>query len=315
MTMMPIAMRRAGLTGIAAVATILSVQSAAAQAQTYQLGPESLVQESVPHGRVVQGSYTSPEDGIYPGTVRDYWVSIPAQYEPGHPAALVVFNDGSGYASENGHSRVPTVLDNLIAKGDLPVTIGVYINPGTVPPARPNAVARRNRSFEYDTMSDRYARFLIEEFLPMVEREHRVTFTDNPDLRAVGGLSTGGIAAFTVAWERPDSFRRVVTYIGTFVNIRHGDQYPGIIRKTSSIGRPIRVFMEDGDNDLNNLHGNWVLANEQMASALTFSGYENQLVVLSGGHSGNHGGTILPDALRWLFQDWDDAGEPVSGGR
>jgi enterochelin esterase family protein len=272
------------------------------------------VQEGVPQGRVIQGSYTSPEDGIYPGTVRDYWVSVPAQYEPGQPAALLVFNDGSGYASATGHSRVPTVLDNLIAQGDMPVTIGVYINPGTVPPSRPNAVARRNRSFEYDTMSDRYARFLIEEFLPMVEREHGVTFTDDPDLRGVGGLSTGGIAAFTVAWERPDSFSRVVTYIGTFVNIRQGDQYPGIIRKTSSIGRPIRVFMEDGDNDLNNLHGDWVLANEAMASALTFSGYENRLVVLSGGHSGNHGGTILPEALRWLFRDWAEAAKPVNGG-
>lgn len=303
------------LAAAAAVATVLTAHPAAAQPQSYQLGPESLVQEGVPQGRVIQASYTSPEDGLYPGTVRDYWVSIPAQYEPGAEAALLVFNDGSGYASATGHSRVPTVLDNLIAKGEMPVTIGVYLNPGTVPPARPNAVARRNRSFEYDTMSDRYARFLIEEFLPMVEREHGVRFTDNPDLRGVGGLSTGGIAAFTVAWERPDSFRRVVTYIGTFVNIRHGDQYPGIIRKTSSIGRPIRVFIEDGDNDLNNLHGNWVLANEAMASALTFSGYENQLVVLSGGHSGNHGGTILPDALRWLFRGWDEAAQPVIGER
>jgi enterochelin esterase family protein len=312
MIMIPFDRRGAILTGVAAFATVFTFQSATAQ--SYELGPESLVQEGVPRGRVIQGSYTSPEDGIYPGTVRDYWVSIPSQYEPGQEAALLVFNDGSGYASENGHSRVPTVLDNLIATGDMPITIGVYINPGTVPPARPNAVARRNRSFEYDTMSDRYARFLLEEFLPMVEREYRVTFTANPDLRGVGGLSTGGIAAFTAAWERPDSFRRVVTYIGTFVNIRHGDQYPGIIRKTSSIGRPLRVFIEDGDNDLNNLHGNWVLANEAMASALTFSGYENQLVVLSGGHSGNHGGSILPDALRWLFRDWKDAGTPVNGG-
>jgi enterochelin esterase-like enzyme len=298
---------------VAILATVLAVPPATAWSQTYELGPESLVQEGVPRGSVVQGSYTSPEDGFYPGTVRDYWVSIPAQYQTGHPAALMVFNDGSGFASETGHSRVPTVLDNLIAKGDLPVTIGVYINPGTVPPARPNAEARRNRSFEYDTMSDRYARFLIEEFLPMVEREHGVIFTDDPDLRGVGGLSSGGIGAFTVAWERPDSFRRIVTYIGSFVNIRHGDQYPGIIRKTSSIGRPIRVFMEGGDNDLDNLHGDWVLANEQMASALNFSGYENQLVVLSGGHSGDHGGTILPEALRWLFRGWDERGAPGNG--
>ena len=287
--MLPPARQTASLAAIASAAALLSVHPALAQNPTYQLPPESLLQEEVPQGRVIEGRYSSPEDGIYPGTVRSYWVSIPAGYQPGQPAALLVFNDGSGYASATGHSRVPTVLDNLIARGEMPVTIGVYIDPGTVPPARPNAVARRNRSFEYDTMSDRYARFLIEEFLPFIEREHGVRFTDNPNLRGVGGLSTGGIAAFTAAWERPDSFRRVVTYIGTFVNIRHGDQYPGIIRKTSAIGRPIRVFIEDGDNDLNNLHGNWVLANQAMASALTFSGYENQLVVLPGGHNGNQG--------------------------
>lgn len=311
-------MRPSRFSGCLQAVTLLLItlagQPVVGQARSWELGPESLVQDGVPQGRVVQGSYTSPEDGIYPGTVRDYWISIPAQYEPGEEAALLVFNDGEGYASPTGHSRVPTVLDNLIDAGHMPVTIGVYINPGIVPPARPHAVARRNRSFEYDTMSDRYARFLIEEFLPMVEREHGVTFTGNPELRGVGGLSTGGIAAFTAAWERPDSFRRVVTYIGTFVNIRHGDQYPGIIRKTSAIGRPIRVFMEEGDNDLDNLHGNWPLANDQMAAALTFAGYENRLVVLSGNHSGDHGGTVLPEALRWLFRDWRDAARS-GGGR
>jgi enterochelin esterase family protein len=124
-------------------------------------------------------------------------------------------------------------------------------------------------------------------------------------------LSTGGIAAFTVAWERPDSFRKVVSYIGTFVNIRSGDRYPGIIRKTSPIGRPIRVFLQDGTNDLDNPHGNWPLANQSMEAALTFAGYDNKLVMGEGNHSGSHGGSILPDALRWIWRDWKDGSADI----
>jgi enterochelin esterase family protein len=287
----------------AVIAAILL--SAPSQAQNdYEFGPDSLPQAGVPKGRVVEAAYVSPEDGIYPGTTRSYWVYIPAQYDGASPAALMVFNDGGGYAGDSGHTRVPIVFDNLIHKGEMPVTIGVFLNPGTVQPARPHAVARRNRSYEYDTMSDLYARFLIEQFLPMVEREHGVAFSTDPDMRGVAGLSTGGIAAFTVAWERPDSFRKVVTYIGTFVNIRNGDQYPGIIRKTSPIGRPLRVFLQDGENDLDNNHGNWPLANRAMDAALEYMGYDHKLVFGHGTHSGNHGGAIFPDAMRWIWRDW-----------
>jgi enterochelin esterase-like enzyme len=288
---------------IAVVAMVIAPAPGIAQGN-YELGPDSLPQADSPKGRLIEASYTSPESGIYPGTVRDYWVYIPAQYDSSEPAALMVFNDGGGYARPDGHTRVPTVFDNLIHRGEMPVTIGVFLNPGRVPPARPNGLARRNRSYEYDTMSDVYSRFLIEQFLQMVESEHDVKFSTDPDMRGSVGLSTGGIAAFTLAWERPDSFHKVVSYIGTFVDIRSGDNYPGIIRKTSPIGRPLRIFLQDGSNDLDNNHGNWPLANQAMASALEYMGYDYKLVMGEGAHSGQHGGSIFPDAMRWLWRDW-----------
>ena len=287
-------------------AAILLAAAIAALAQNeYELGPDSLPQTGVPQGRVIEATYVSPEGGIYPGTTRTYWVYIPAQYD-GSPAALMVFNDGGGYAGANGHTRAPVVFDNLIHKGEMPVAIGVFLNPGTVQPARPHAAARRNRSYEYDTMSDLYARFLIEQFLPMVEREHDVQFSTDPDMRGVAGLSTGGIAAVTVAGERPDSVRKVVADIGSVGHIRTGAQYPGIIRKTSPIGRPLRVFLQDGENDLDNNHGNWPLANKSMDAALEYKGYDHKLVLGHGTHSGNHGGSIFPDAMRWIWRDWKD---------
>lgn len=289
---------------LAALIAIVTLTTTAVAQNNYEFSPDSLPQVDVPKGRLIEASYTSPENSIYPGTVRSYWVYIPSQYDGSQPAALMVFNDGGGYASENGHTRAPVVFDNLIHKGVIPVTIGVFLNPGTVPPARPHAIARRNRSYEYDTMSDVYAKFLIEQFLPFVESTHGVRFSTDPDMRGAVGLSTGGIAAFTLAWERPDSFHKVISYIGTYVNIRGGDRYPGIIRKTSPIGRPLRVFLQDGENDLDNNHGNWPLANRSMAAALEYMGYEHKLVIGRGTHSGNHGGSIFPDAMRWLWQDW-----------
>jgi len=279
------------------------------QETPYELGPDSFPQDGVPTGRLIEATYVCPESSpFYPGTERTYWVYIPAQYDGSAPAALMVFNDGGGYARLDGHTRVPTVFDNLIHRGEMPVTIGVFLNPGIVPPARPNAVARRNRSYEYDTMSDTYARFLIEEFLPMVAAEYDVRITENPDLRGTGGLSTGGIAAFTVAWERPDSFRKVISYIGTFVDIRHGDTYPGLVRKTNLNAHPnLRVYLQDGTNDLDNNHGNWPLANRAMAAAFAYVGIDHHLEIGDGSHNANHGSSIFPDAMRWLWRDWQEA--------
>jgi enterochelin esterase-like enzyme len=271
----------------------------AGAADDYQLGPDSMPHEGVPKGKVVQGKFESAK--IYPGTVRDYWVYVPAQYDGSKPACLMVFQDGSGYVSDKGHSRVPTVFDNLIHKGDMPVTIGIFLNPGTVPADKPGASGRSNRSFEYDSLGDQYARFLLEEVLPELTKKHDLKISDNPDDRAIAGISSGGICAFTVAWERPDAFRKVVSYVGSFTNIRGGHVYPALIRKTEH--KPIRVFLQDGAHDLDNLHGNWPLSSQQMAAALKFAGYDYQFVFGDGGHNGRQGGSVLPDALRWLWRD------------
>lgn len=274
-----------------------------AQAQNeYQLGPESTNRfPGVPKGRVEKFQFT--ESKVFPDTTRDCWIYIPAQYDGSKPAALMVFQDGGGYVSETGGQRVPIVFDNLIAKGEMPVTIGVFLNPGNRSAPDSSAAGannRSNRSFEYDSLGDAYAKFLLDELLPFVTRKFDVRFTNDPELRAICGMSSGAICAFTVAWERPNSFRKVLSQIGSFTNIRGGHVYPSWIRKTER--KPIRVFLQEGANDLNNLHGNWPLANQEMASALAFMGYDYQFVLGTGSHSGQHGGAILPDSLRWLWR-------------
>lgn len=266
-------------------------------ADEYKLGPDSFPQEGVPRGEVTKHSFTN--SAIYPGTVRDYWIYVPKQYDAAKPAALMVFQDGGGYQSTNGQYRATVVLDNLIAKKEMPVTIGVFVNPGVVPATDPGNKDRSNRSFEYDSLGDAYARFLLDELLPEVSKKYNIT-TD-PDLRAICGASSGGICAFTVAWERPDSFRKVLSHIGSFTNIRGGHVYPALIRKTEK--RPLRVFLQDGSSDLDNLHGNWPLANQEMAAALKFMGYDYKFEFGTEGHNGKHGGAILPDSLRWLWRD------------
>ena len=198
----------------------------------------------------------------------------------------------------NGDFRVPIVFDNLIHRKEMPVTLGVFINPGNVPPASPEGKGRANRSFEYDSLGDACARLLLDEFLPVALKDYNVTA--DPEGRAICGISSGGICAWTVAWERPGSFRKVLSQVGSFTNIRGGHGYPALIRKTEK--KPIRVFLQDGANDLDNLHGNWPLANQEMAAALKFMGYDYKFDFGEGGHSGKHGGAILPESLRWLWR-------------
>jgi enterochelin esterase family protein len=268
----------------------------------YPYGPDSFRQEGVPRGIVTTHEWT--ESKVFPGTIRRYYVYVPAQYDGEKPAALMVFQDGHAYIDEEGEFRVPVVFDNLIHKGEMPVTIGVFIDPGhkksELPPEPGWRPYPENRSVEYDTLSGDYAEFLLTEILPAVAEEH--PFTDDPDGRAIGGMSSGGICAFTVAWERPDAFRKVLSHVGSFTNIRGGDVYPGMIRKQEK--QPVRVFLQDGSNDLDTVHGNWSLGNKQMASALAFRDYDYQFVYGEGGHNGNHGGAILPDSLRWLWRDY-----------
>ncbi len=266
-------------------------------AEPYALGPDAYPKDGVPQGRVT--AHRWDQSSIYPGTTRDYWIYVPASYDPAQPAAVMVFNDGGGYVKADGGFRTPTVFDNLIHRGEMPVTIGVFINPGTIPPAREGAAPRRNRSFEYDTLDDQYARFLIEEILPEVGKTYRLTH--DPDQRAICGISSGGIAAFTAAWQRPDTFRKVLSHVGSFVNIRGGHDYEALIRKSDK--RPIRVYLQDGASDLDNVHGHWPLANQQMAAALRFAEYDVRFDFGVGGHNNRHGGATLPDALRWLWRD------------
>ena len=269
-------------------------------ADDYQLGPDSKVQPDVPQGKVIEGNWVS--ENVFPGTERQYWIYTPAQYDGSKPACLMVFQDGSAYVKADGQFRVPVVFDNLIHKKEMPVTIGIFLNPGTIPPAQPGQKGRSNRSFEYDSLGDQYARFLVDEALPGLTTRHDLKLTADPEGRATCGISSGGICAFTVAWERPDQFRKVVSHIGSFTNIRGGHGYPAMIRKTEK--KPLRIFLQDGSNDLDNLHGNWPLANQQMASSLKFKGYDYQFEMGDGGHSGKHGGMLLPDSLRWLWRDF-----------
>ena len=266
------------------------------ETELYQLGSDSTRQPDVPVGTVTHHVWQSQ---IFEGTIREYWVYTPAQYDGSKPACVMVFQDGQSYVNEDGQYRVPTVFDNLIHKGEMPVTIGIFINPGHVNDQLPSEGERKNnRSFEYDTLSDQYARFLLDEMLPEVGKTHGLT--DDPERRAICGISSGGICSFTVAWERPDAFLKVLSHVGSFTNIRGGHVYPFLIRKTDP--KPIRVFLQDGANDLDNSHGNWWLSNLQMESALAFMNYDYQFVGGEGKHSGVHGGAILPDSLRWLWR-------------
>jgi sugar lactone lactonase YvrE/enterochelin esterase-like enzyme len=266
-------------------------------ADEYTLGLDSQRQPGVPQGAITHYTWTSQ---LFPGTTRDYWVYVPAQYKPGRPACVMVIQDGEGFIKEDGRARVPIVFDNLIAKQDMPVTIGVFINPGVLKASSPDQQARYNRSFEYDALGDRYARFLLEEILPEVGK--RYDLSTNPDDRAISGLSSGGICAFTVAWNRPEAFHRVLSFIGSFTDLRGGDIYPALIRKTEP--KPLRVFLQDGSHDLNIYAGDWWLANQSMASALEYSAYDVKFVTGDKDHDMEQGGAILPDALRWLWRDY-----------
>lgn len=271
--------------------------------EEYKHGPDSMPSESVPHGEVTQHVWLASK--IFPGTRRRYSVYVPAQYDGSKPAALMVFQDGHAFDGSTGDFRVPVVFDNLIAKGDMPMTIAVMIDPGhkgELPEARGWRPRPANRSVEYDSVSGDYAEFLLTEILPDIEKSYRIT--DNPELRAICGNSSGGICAFGVAWHRPDKFRKVLSHIGSFVNIRGGHNYAAMIRKTEQ--KPIRVFLQDGENDLDNEHGNWPLANQQMAKSLAFKDYDYKFVYGTEAHNGKHGGAIFPDSLRWLWRGWKD---------
>ena len=268
------------------------------QLEVYETHPDSRERPGVPKGALKP--MAAWKSRIFADTSRDWWVYVPAQYKPDAPAAVMVFQDGAGY-----REYVPTVFDNLIARGDMPITVGIFIQPGLF------EGGRSNRSFEYDTLSDQYARFLLEEILPEVEKT--VKLRRDAASRAIAGASSGGICAFTVAWERPNEFSKVLSWIGSFTNIASGKtvregghNYEAMVRKTPK--KPIRVFLQDGANDLDNAHGNWPLANQTLARSLAYAKYDYRFEYGQGFHSNRHGRAMLPDTLRWLWRDYPKTG-------
>ncbi len=279
-----------------AVTTALLSVALPLWADDYTLGPDSQEQAGVPKGTVEEFAWK--ESKVYPGTERQCWIYLPPGFDKEKEYPLVIFQDGGGAVNAKGQFRSTIVLDNLIHKGEVPAMVGLFINPGNVPAPGPGMKSRSTRSYEYDTPDGVYAKFLVEEMLPEVAK--RAKISPLPANRAVVGISSGGICAFTAAWFRPDAFGKVITGIGSFTNIRGGVWFPAAIRKTER--KPIRVFLQEGEKDLDNVHGNWPLSNHDLVAALAFAGYDHKAVFGTEGHGGKHLGAILPDALRWLWR-------------
>jgi gluconolactonase len=287
------------------IISVLVMHTSSIVAAEDDQGPDSQEQADVPKGTVQEFAWK--QSTVYPGTERQYWIYLPPAFDKTRSYPLIVFQDGGGAVNPKGQYRAPVVLDNLIHKKEVPAMVGLFINPGSVPPAIPGAAGRSTRSFEYDTPNDTYARFLIDEMLPEVAKH--ATISTDPDDRCIAGVSSGGICAFTVAWFRPDQFRKVITGIGSFTNIQGGTWYPGAIRKTER--KPLRIFLQENAKDLDNVHGSWPIANQDLAAALVFAGYDLKQVWGQGGHSGKHLGALLPDALRWIWRPAEPAPKPT----
>ncbi|MET7253379.1 SMP-30/gluconolactonase/LRE family protein [Dyadobacter fermentans] len=280
--------------------------NAQAPEENYPVDPASEEHPGVPKGEVLK--FVFDQSKIFPGTWREYWVYVPAQYQADTPACVYVNQDGIQW-------KAPAVFDNLIHHKEMPVTIGVFVMHGRVKAADPNAANDRfNRSFEYDGLGDAYARFILEEILPEVEKQktsdgQQIRLSKKGNDRAIGGSSSGAVCAFTAAWERPDAFSRVFSAIGTYVGLRGADRYPTLVRKVEP--KPIRIYMQDGANDLNIYAGDWWMANQTMLRALTFAGYEVKHQWGEGGHNGKQGTSLFPEAMRYLWKGWP---EPVKKG-
>src|SRR6476661_7352121 len=282
----------------------------------YRLGPDSLSQEGVPKGEV-RGPFTLPSEA-YPGTQHTYWVYVPAQYDPAAPAALMVFQDGQAFKDEKGDMQVQNVMDNLIYRREIPVMIGVFINPGRRPD-QPEPTPREwgdrntNRPTEYNSLDDKYARVITEELLPALQKEFNIS--KDAEMHGIGGSSSGAIAAFTVAWERPDHFRKVLSNVGSFVNLRGGHVYPEKVLAAEK--KPIRVYLCDGRNDNRGLRNgrydetrDWFYQNVRLMKALTQKGYDVNYSWGMNNHGQKFGGAILPEMMRWLWRDGPVSTDP-----
>lgn len=275
-------------------------------AEDYTLGPDSQPQSGVPKGSVAK--YELQAGTFYPGTLHTYSIYVPAQYDAAKPTPFMIFLDGEVFLSDK--VRAPMVFDNLIAKHDLPPLIGIFVDPGTLPTVSNQAQNRVERIFEYDSLSDRYSRFLIEELIPQVAKKYNLS--KDPDDRALCGLSTGAVGSFVAAWNRPDQFRRVLSFIGTYVAMKGADALPALVRKTEP--KPIRIFLQDGKNDHivpaepygTYFAGSWPINNQVMFEAFESAGYEARLVMGDGGHDIEQTAAIMPEALRWVWRGYPD---------
>ena len=280
----------------------------------YQFGPDSTVQDGVPRGQM-KGPFTLPSQA-YPGTQHTYWVYVAAPYDPAVPASLMIYNDGQAFMAMEGDIRAQVVMDNLVYRREIPVMIGVFINPGRRPdqpePNLSNWGDRdTNRPTEYNTLDDQYARVIVDELLPVLYKEYNIS--RDPERHGIGGSSSGAIAAFTVAWQRPDVFRKVLSNVGSFVDIRGGHAYPDIIRNSER--KPLRVFLVDGRNDNRALRADgkydetrdWFHQNVRMQQALAEKGYEVNYSWGMAKHGQKMLASMFPDMMRWLWRD-----QPVS---
>jgi enterochelin esterase-like enzyme len=285
----------------------------------YALGPDSEPHEGTPHGKVI-GPLTLASQ-VFTNTTRHYWIYVPAQYDAKKPAALMIFQDGQAFVGPEGSYRIPTVFDNLIYRREMPVTIAIFINPGHTPAQQESSSTNwgdtiNNRATEYNELNDRYAHLITDELMPAVDKDYNIS--KNPDDRAIAGASSGAICAFTVAWQRPDQFHKVISTIGSFTNIRGGHVYPDLILKSER--KPIRIYLQDGLNDNRGRKNNspydplrdWHAQNIKMVAALTQKGYDVNYCWGIGSHSNKQGGAIMPEMLRWLWRDYPRPDDPAN---
>ena len=277
--------------------------------QYYKLGPDSQAQPGVPHGRFVGPIYLPSK--VFPGYQHTYFVYVPAQYDPAVPTAVTVFNDGQAMMADPGDVQAQHVLDNLIYRREIPVMIGVFVNPARRPD-QPEPTPKdwgdhtTLRADEYNPPNDKYARVVVDELLPAVAKDYNLS--RDPDRHAIMGSSSGGCAAFAVAWFRPEVFHKVMTFVGSYTNIRGEYIYPELV--AAAPRKPIRIFMQDGRNDLRaptDLKWDWFYQNVRLMKALQAKGYDLNYAWGINNHGQKMGGMILPDMMRWIWRD-----QPVS---
>lgn len=261
----------------------------------YSLSPDSLSQADVPNGQLLRFRWTSHT--VYPGVERDAWLYLPHGAEDVKDVNIVVFQDGPSYFGPFVNATF--VLDNLIHRGEIPMTVGLFVNPGETGPGYPHFGGTDNRSIEYDSVNGDYARFVVDELFPVVRRHVRLT--DDPAGRAICGMSSGGACALIAAFHRPDEFGAVISHCGSFIGIRGADQLPSMIRQSPR--KPLRVWHQTGSRDVDVIFGSIPIANQALAAALSYRRYDTLFEFGNGGHTLRHGGAVFPETLRWVFRD------------